>query len=281
MQIEVQALLHDYLIDEHAASGGGSGSGNLTSRNPIASINEVLKAGRPISSLKDLGSGMNGSGNGGSGAGGGGSGAGGKSVFRFNDSDGKSSMRKIKPYEESLNKSLKMSVPGLVSSLAEGTPAVIGSLSALSSTAFDYSASPNPSAPTTSSSGNGKNARNGNTNNGAANTTKVTGRTHRMLIPPNAFDKDALVQPTMSFLNRIRETLPEDLLESVAGIGGGQSSEQGQNQHDDNDDVEGISSLAGLMDEQTLAAMRGALDNWQKRESGTIGVRPSATNGQH
>lgn len=45
VQTEVQALLHDYLVDEQA-EGGGSGTMTSAGRNSVVSINDTLRMGK-------------------------------------------------------------------------------------------------------------------------------------------------------------------------------------------------------------------------------------------
>ncbi|KAM0750251.1 hypothetical protein T439DRAFT_356891 [Meredithblackwellia eburnea MCA 4105] len=85
VQQEVRALLHDYLTDDQ--------SGTVTSRNPIVSVNEVLRLARPRDNTKQ--------------------------IFKFADSDIKASSKVLKTHEDELNRMLKIAVPGL---LTDGNP---------------------------------------------------------------------------------------------------------------------------------------------------------------
>ncbi|KPV72247.1 uncharacterized protein RHOBADRAFT_56060 [Rhodotorula graminis WP1] len=87
VQQEVRALLHDYLTDDQ--------SGTVSARNPIASVNEVLRFPRP----RD----------------------GSKQVFKFADSDLQSSHALLKAHEDSLNAAIKSAVPGLITDGAPST----------------------------------------------------------------------------------------------------------------------------------------------------------------
>ncbi|KAJ8294731.1 putative exocyst complex component sec8 [Rhodotorula toruloides] len=87
VQQEVRALLHDYLTDDQ--------SGTVSSRNPIVSVNEVLRFPRP----RD----------------------GSKQVFRFAESDLQASHKLLKDYEDALNMAIKAAVPGLITDGAPST----------------------------------------------------------------------------------------------------------------------------------------------------------------
>ncbi|GAA5875446.1 hypothetical protein JCM8547_004407 [Rhodosporidiobolus lusitaniae] len=81
VQQEVRALLHDYLTDDE--------SGTVSSRNPIVSVNEVLRfPGRPRDGAKH--------------------------IFKFGDSDLQASSKLLRPFEDSLNAAIKSAVPGLI-----------------------------------------------------------------------------------------------------------------------------------------------------------------------
>lgn len=190
---QVQALLHDYLIDEE--------NEGVASRSATASINDVLRLGRVVRDPR-------------------------KALFKFGDSDSKTASRRIRPFEDSLNKALKSSVPGLVSSLAEGHSAGVGLSNA--SAAF----SQNFGLPTGESG----------TKKGGKNTV---GRTHRMLVPPNSFKIEALALPALKFLDRTKEVVPEVDTASAAGL--------------DISSTELARRCSGLMDEATLERLRPAL----------------------
>ncbi|GAA6007556.1 hypothetical protein JCM10207_006385 [Rhodosporidiobolus poonsookiae] len=87
VQQEVRALLHDYLADDQ--------SGTVSSRNPIVSVNEVLRFPRP----RD----------------------GSKQIFKFSDSDLQASSKLLRPFEDSLNTAIKAAVPGLITDGAPST----------------------------------------------------------------------------------------------------------------------------------------------------------------
>ncbi|GAA5911557.1 hypothetical protein JCM5296_007207 [Sporobolomyces johnsonii] len=87
VQQEVRALLHDYLTDDQ--------SGTVSSRNPIVSVNEVLRFPKPRDSSKQ--------------------------IFKFSDSDFEASSKLLKAHEDSLNRALKAAVPGLITNGAPST----------------------------------------------------------------------------------------------------------------------------------------------------------------
>ncbi|GAA5916657.1 hypothetical protein JCM6882_001573 [Rhodosporidiobolus microsporus] len=87
VQQEVRALLHDYLADDQ--------SGTVSSRNPIVSVNEVLRLSRPRDGTKQ--------------------------IFKFSDSDLQASTKLLRPFEDSLNSAIKLAVPGLITDGAPST----------------------------------------------------------------------------------------------------------------------------------------------------------------
>ncbi|GAA5991883.1 hypothetical protein JCM10908_002254 [Rhodotorula pacifica] len=87
LQQEVRALLHDYLTDEQ--------DGTVTSRNPIVSVNEVLRFPRPRDASKQ--------------------------IFRFADTDLQGSHKLLQMQEASLNAAIKEAVPGLLTDGALST----------------------------------------------------------------------------------------------------------------------------------------------------------------
>ncbi|KAH9996469.1 Sec8 exocyst complex component-specific domain-containing protein [Russula vinacea] len=86
MQVEVRTLVNDYLTDEE--------QGVLSGRNPISSINDVLREGRY---LRDKS----------------------KHVFRFADTNPKLVTKSLRGHEDELNRVLKDTVPGLVQGSSE------------------------------------------------------------------------------------------------------------------------------------------------------------------
>ncbi|BGP31484.1 exocyst subunit [Rhodotorula toruloides] len=106
---QVRALLHDYLTDDQ--------SGTVSSRNPIVSVNEVLRFPRP----RD----------------------GSKQVFRFAELDLQASHKLLKDYEDALNMAIKAAVPGLIT---DGSPST-------TTTSALIVASTNPSAAAGRSTG--------------------------------------------------------------------------------------------------------------------------------
>ncbi|KDQ19891.1 hypothetical protein BOTBODRAFT_142567 [Botryobasidium botryosum FD-172 SS1] len=87
IEAEVLSLLREYITDDDQGSTAG--------RNPISSINEVLRGGK---ALRDKS----------------------KSLFRFGDTDGKNTGKVLKRHEDELARVLKETVPGLVGSSADG-----------------------------------------------------------------------------------------------------------------------------------------------------------------
>ncbi|KAF7306760.1 Sec8 exocyst complex component specific domain-containing protein [Mycena indigotica] len=81
VQAEVRTLIYDYLVDEN--------QGSVSGRNPISSINEILREGK-FSRDKS------------------------KAVFRFADTDVKQTNKALKPHEDELTRVLKDTMPGLV-----------------------------------------------------------------------------------------------------------------------------------------------------------------------
>ncbi|KAF8898925.1 exocyst complex component sec8 [Infundibulicybe gibba] len=88
VQAEVRALIYDYLTDEE--------QGSVSGRNPISSINEILREGR--FGRDKL-----------------------KTIFRFVDTNPKSANRALKQHEDELTRMLKDTMPGLVSGSAENS----------------------------------------------------------------------------------------------------------------------------------------------------------------
>ncbi|TFK30822.1 Sec8 exocyst complex component-specific domain-containing protein [Coprinopsis marcescibilis] len=137
VQAEVRNLISDYLTDEQ--------QGSAASRNPITSINEILREGK-FSRDKI------------------------KPVFRFSDTDNKTMAKALKQHEEGLTKILKDTMPGL--------------------------------AP----AGSGDNSQTIVSSND--DHLLGTDQHHRLLIRPDAFHVTILFQPTLSFLERVTDTLP-------------------------------------------------------------------------
>jgi exocyst complex component 4 len=103
-------------------------------------------------------------------------------MFRFADTDARSVSNDIKPIDESLQKSLKASVPGLVHmQTADG-----GQQNVLhGSMAEDRFSSTNK---------------------------------HRTLIPPNAFNVSTLFQPTLAFIERASSIVPPGFEEETGAF---------------------------------------------------------------
>ncbi|KAE9408284.1 hypothetical protein BT96DRAFT_962930 [Gymnopus androsaceus JB14] len=89
IQAEMKTLVYDYLTNEE--------EGVMSGRNPISSINEILREGRFSSRDRT------------------------KSVFRFADTDAKLTNKMLRPHEDELTQVLKETMPGLVQGSAENT----------------------------------------------------------------------------------------------------------------------------------------------------------------
>jgi exocyst complex component 4 len=150
VQAEVRALLHDYLTDEE--------QGSVAGRNPISSINEVLRDGRFTRDKQ-------------------------KSIFRFADTDMKSTGKVLRRHEDELTRVLRDTMPGLVQNSSDS--AVQATLSTV----------------------------------GTDDRLLGVGQHHRLLIKPDAFHVSVLFQPTLAFLNRVTEILP-DGVESARSASG-------------------------------------------------------------
>ncbi|KAG1749817.1 Sec8 exocyst complex component-specific domain-containing protein [Suillus paluster] len=150
VQAEVRTLLHDYLTDEE--------QGSVAGRNPISSINEVLREGRFTRDKQ-------------------------KSVFRFADTDMKSTGKVLRRHEDELTRVLRDTMPGLVQNSSDS--AVQATLSTV----------------------------------GTDDRLLGVGQHHRLLIKPDAFHVSVLFQPTLTFLNRVTEILP-DGVESTRSASG-------------------------------------------------------------
>ncbi|KAG2120691.1 Sec8 exocyst complex component-specific domain-containing protein [Suillus discolor] len=150
VQAEVRALLHDYLTDEE--------QGSVAGRNPISSINEVLREGRFTRDKQ-------------------------KPVFRFADTDMKSTGKVLRRHEDELTRVLRDTMPGLVQNSSDS--AVQATLSTV----------------------------------GTDDRLLGVGQHHRLLIKPDAFHVSVLFQPTLAFLNRVAEILP-DGVESARSASG-------------------------------------------------------------
>ncbi|KAG2154660.1 Sec8 exocyst complex component-specific domain-containing protein [Suillus clintonianus] len=150
VQAEVRTLLHDYLTDEE--------QGSVAGRNPISSINEVLREGRFIRDKQ-------------------------KSVFRFADTDMKSIGKVLRRHEDELTRVLRDTMPGLVQNSSDS--AVQATLSTV----------------------------------GTDDRLLGVSQHHRLLIKPDAFHVSVLFQPTLAFLNRVTDILP-DGVESARSASG-------------------------------------------------------------
>ncbi|KAG8219663.1 hypothetical protein J3R82DRAFT_618 [Butyriboletus roseoflavus] len=121
-----------------------------TGRNPITSINEALREGRFTRDRL-------------------------KGIFRFADTDTKSTGKFLRRHEDELMRVLRDTMPGLVQSSSEN--AVQSALSSL----------------------------------GSDERVLGAGQHHRLLIKPDAFHVSVLFQPTLAFLGRVTNVLPDGL----------------------------------------------------------------------
>lgn len=158
----MRSLLHDYLTDDQ--------SGTVSSRNPIASVNEVLRAAKtsrdhtkvrlfPPASSHPLTCSCD------------------QPLFKFADSDLKASSKALKQHEDELNRALKFAVPGL---MLDG-----------------------PSQITVSASTNADGSYPGGLVAGSSR-----GGTHKALVSADSFNVSVLFGPTLAFLERVKEIMP-------------------------------------------------------------------------
>ncbi|KAG6860246.1 hypothetical protein C0995_013739 [Termitomyces sp. Mi166 len=92
---EVRTLIYDYLTDEDR--------GSVSGRNPISSINEILRDGK---FTRDRG----------------------KAVFRFADTDSKMTAKSLRPYEDDLTRALNDTMPGLIPGSGDAVQATLTSV---------------------------------------------------------------------------------------------------------------------------------------------------------
>lgn len=95
-----------------------------------------------------------------------------QTIFRFVDTDVKSTIKTLKPYEDGLMATIKDTMPGLVQGSAD-----------------------NPTQSMVA-------------NVGSDERLLGTGQRHRILIHPDAFHVTILFRPTLCFLDRVAEVLP-------------------------------------------------------------------------
>ncbi|TFK86165.1 hypothetical protein K466DRAFT_493353 [Polyporus arcularius HHB13444] len=95
IQAEVRTLLSDYITDEE--------QGSVSGRNPISSINEILREGR---FSRDKG----------------------KPIFRFADTDTKIATKTLRQHEDELTRVLKDTVPGLVQGAENAVQATLAAV---------------------------------------------------------------------------------------------------------------------------------------------------------
>lgn len=165
--------MHGYLTDDD--------SGNVTSRNPIISVAEVLRSNRSgrdhakvIFSLfsqyvtlrlkyRCFGR---------------------QQIFKFSDSDTKASAKVLKPYEDELNRALRTAVPGLMTE----TPFQSGQTMHHASLTTDDRYTIYTST-----------------------ATSTARPTHKSLVVADAFNVSTLIGPTLAFLDRVKQIMPENM----------------------------------------------------------------------
>ncbi|KAG6911570.1 hypothetical protein DXG01_011872 [Tephrocybe rancida] len=135
---QVRTLIYDYVTDED--------QGSVSGRNPISSINEILREGRFNRDRN-------------------------KAVFRFADTDSKTTAKALKPHEDGLTRVLNDTMPGLVPGSGDAVQATLASV-------------------------------------GTDDRMLGADQHHRLIIRPDAFHVSVLFQPTLAFLNRISTVLP-------------------------------------------------------------------------
>ena len=117
-------------------------------------------------------------------------------MFKFSDSDQKSSAKALKQHEDDLTRTLAVSVPGLVSS---GTASLADNSASLTS---GHVAANSVLSITL-----------GGEDRSAASAG------HRLLIKPDAFNVSVLFQPTLAFLDRVQVIMPSGTSEGSRGFG--------------------------------------------------------------
>ncbi|GLB35982.1 putative vacuolar-sorting protein 54, of GARP complex [Lyophyllum shimeji] len=95
VQTEVRTLIHDYLTDED--------QGSVSGRNPISSINEILREGKFTRDRS-------------------------KGVFRFADTDMKMTSKALRQHEDGLTRVLNDTMPGLVPGSGDAVQATLASV---------------------------------------------------------------------------------------------------------------------------------------------------------
>lgn len=174
--------MHDYLTDEQ--------DGAVTSRNPIVSVNEVLRLPRPRDGSKvrtraessrersaEMTDPMS---------------RYPQQIFRFADTDLQESHKLLQMQEASLNAAIKEAVPGLLTDAALSTTTASALIVASSA--------------------------------GGIRSFSLNG-THKALVPSDAFNVSVLFGPTLAFLERVKEIMPggliaDDEVDASTGFGG-------------------------------------------------------------
>lgn len=109
-------------------------------------------------------------------------------VFRFGDTDAKTSAKLLKKQDDALSKVLKETVPGLIT--ASGSTGAEG---------------------VTSSSSNPLLASMVSTSDNERSVVAGSSQQHRLLIPADALHVTVLFQPTLAFLDRVNASFPASL----------------------------------------------------------------------
>lgn len=187
VQSEVRALLHDYLTDLGDTGFGsgpdvsrhnqGSSAATATRRNPIVSIAEVLRfnIGGSSTTATNIGAIWKDPN---------------KQLFKFKDTDLKLNNKDLEQHESNLDFALKVSVPGLVIDQTTINNNVGGGILLTTGLLNDEA---------------GSNRTGGSHGNG----------THRLLAKPDAFHIVLLLKPTLEFLIRAKEVLPNGVVVST------------------------------------------------------------------
>lgn len=115
-----------------------------------------------------------------------------------------------------------------------------------------------------------------------------------MLVPPNAFRLESLVLPTLKFLERAKDTLPEGMVnfqspadQPSTGASASSSATQsnfaansqietsnsGNNNNNNNSGIDLASArrFSGLMDDETLERLAPALNEWYRKNNVSVG----------
>lgn len=224
-------MLQDYLTDDDHRSA-------KSTRNPIASVNEVLRSstaepGGSVASVVVRDGAQ-------------------KQVFKFGESDAKSAQAALRLHEASLQKKLREALPGLSSDLiATTTTTTTTTTATTSSTAAGASSSGPLSSTGTGGAATGIISALGGTillggssssimNSASAATTTaaadgtaagIGGGSHKTLVRPDAFNVSVLFGPTLAFLERVRQVMPNLDDGSLVSATASSSGSAGQRSH--------------------------------------------------